>query len=250
MKKKLTASVLCLALLLIMLLGSTLAWFTDESGTTNTMVVGHVKIEQFEKGIDGQPFQQNQHMYPAVIKTVDGKIPKDENGLWLDENINNEITKIVNVMNTGSEDAYIRTIFAFETGVIYKEGTEEIYGYIHDEYLGVNGTMDFLFTDAEKKVPMIITVNGVNYALAVCTYADAVKPGHETTSSMRQFFLSPNAGNEFQQLVGEQYDILVLTQAVQVSGFANAEEAFNTALPLNETTAAQWFTPLAPTPNP
>ena len=78
MKKKLTASVLCLALLLIMLLGSTLAWFTDESGTTNTMTVGNVKIQQNETNASGAAFEQNQHMYPAVIKThTDGKIATD-----------------------------------------------------------------------------------------------------------------------------------------------------------------------------
>ena len=118
MKKKLMASILCLSLLLIMLLGSTLAWFTDDVGTTNTMVVGNVKIDQHEKDRAGNPFVNNQPIFPAVIlgKDAEGqpKINKDSNNLWDTADINNEIDKIVTVENTGISDAYIRTVFAFE----------------------------------------------------------------------------------------------------------------------------------------
>ena len=53
MKKRLIASVTCLSLLLVMLLGSTMAWFTDTTDVAhNTMVVGNVEIEQYEEEDD------------------------------------------------------------------------------------------------------------------------------------------------------------------------------------------------------
>ena len=112
MKKKLTASLLCLSLLLIMLLGSTLAWFTDDVGTTNTMVVGNVKILQHERNQAGTDFENNQPMFPAVIKDV--TLPKTANGFWENTALNNEIDKIVTLENDGDSAAYVRTVFAFE----------------------------------------------------------------------------------------------------------------------------------------
>ena len=49
MKKKLIASVTCLCMLLVMLLSSTLAWFTDSEMSHNTMTVGNVEIKQIEQ---------------------------------------------------------------------------------------------------------------------------------------------------------------------------------------------------------
>ena len=247
MKKKLTASLLCLSLLLIMLLGSTLAWFTDDVSTTNTMTVGNVKIEQYEKDRLGNNFKQNQNLFPAVIMPdQSGKLPKDENGLWLDANINNELDKIVTVQNTGVSDAYIRTVFAFETRPIYVENSTAIYGYLNWEYIGVNGAMEFLWVD-EAKTPLTFTRNGVEYALAVYYYkgveGDGIITKDEITEpSMRQFFLSPHANNEFFTLVDGTYEILVLSQAVQTQGFESAQQALDMAFgEVNSANAITWF---------
>lgn len=240
MKKKLTASVLCLALLLIMLLGSTLAWFTDESGTTNTMTVGNVKIQQNETDASGAAFEQHQHMYPAVIKThTDGKIATEANDLWVDAHINNEITKIVTVENIGSEAAYVRTLFAFE---MKKVGD--------DQWVDPIGTDVILNHTGIEPTSITITVGSTKYAVYVCKYADALDKGEISDSSLRQFYLASHVGNEFFDQVGAQYDILVLSQAVQEAGFTSADLAFNAALPLNVDNLTAWFTPLAPTPNP
>ena len=240
MKKKLTASVLCLALLLIMLLGSTLAWFTDESGTTNTMTVGNVKIQQNETDASGAAFVQNQHMYPAVIKTLTGgKIATEANDLWVDAHINNEITKIVTVENIGSEAAYVRTLFAFE---MKKVGD--------DQWVDPIGTDVILNHTGIEPTGITITVDSTKYAVYVCKYADALDKGETSDSSLRQFYLASHVGNEFFDQVGAQYDILVLSQAVQKAGFDTAADAFNAALPLNVDNLTAWFTPFAPTPNP
>ena len=237
--KKILAIALVIALLSTLAIGSTLSYFKDTAYDKNVMTVGTVTIEQIELGGDGLEFQ-DQKMYPAVILEAEDHVIPKVNGLWKDAAINNEITKIVTVKNTGSEDAYIRTIFAFETGEIYNEGTDVVNGYIHDKCFGWNGTMTFL---EENGVPVMFTIGDTKYALAVCTYADPVKSGKTTDSSLRQFFLSPDVGNDFYGLIDGKYDILVLSQGVQTEGFTGAENALNTAFgAVTAENAQAWFT--------
>lgn len=234
MKKKLTASVLCLALLLIMLLGSTLAWFTDESGATNTMTVGNVKIQQYQKDRSNNAFDPVQKMFPAVINNGLGGTVSKQDGFWNTAEINNEIDNIVTVENIGSEAAYVRTLFAFEM----RNGVDVI------------GTDVFLNDNGIVKTGWVIEVKGVKYAVYSYTYANALAAKATSTPSLLQFYLAGHVNNDFSAAVGGHYDILVLSQAVQEAGFTSADLAFNAALPLNVDNLTAWFTPLAPTPNP
>ena len=137
MKKRLIASVTCLALLLTMLLGSTLAWFTDTTDVAhNTMVVGNVEIEQYEQYRDnGQLNLWNPDYKPQLVGAViynggnvvmpedaaryTEAIDIDENGFWKNTGddgviVKNAIDKVVTIKNVGNTDAYVRTVFAFE----------------------------------------------------------------------------------------------------------------------------------------
>lgn len=90
MKKK-TILVAAIAVMLVaaLVVGGTLAYFTDTDKATNTFTVGKVDITLNEKGADGKDFQPNQKLYPGT-KTQ------------------NNIAKIVTVTNNeGSEDAYL-----------------------------------------------------------------------------------------------------------------------------------------------
>ena len=58
--------------------------------------------------------------------------------------------------------------------------------------------------------------------------------------------MNANVGNEWYDLAGEDYNILVLTQAVQTQGFDSAAEALNTAFggdyyEVGEETLQEWF---------
>ena len=233
MKKKLTASVLCLALLLIMLLGSTLAWFTDESGTTNTMTVGNVKIQQYQKDRSNNAFDPVQKMFPAVINNGLGGTVSKQDGFWNTAEINNEIDNIVTVENIGSEAAYVRTLFAFEM----RNGVDVIGT---DVFLNVND-------NGIVKTDWVIEVKGVKYAVYSYTYANALAAKATSTPSLLQFYLAGHVNNDFSADVGGHYDILVLSQAVQEAGFTSADLAFNAAYPLSETNATAWFANI-PTP--
>lgn len=86
MKKKLTAVALVVCMLAIMLVGASLAYFTDKDEETNTFTLGNVKIDLIEKGKDGSAFVQDQKLLPGE---------------------GNAITKSVTVKNVGTEDAYM-----------------------------------------------------------------------------------------------------------------------------------------------
>jgi hypothetical protein len=83
--------------------------------------------------------------------------------------------------------------------------------------------------------------------LAVYTYKGAagngkIAAGETTESSLRQIFLSPEAKNDFYDLFGAEYSILVLSQAVQTEGFSDAESALNATFgEIIEEKATDWF---------
>ena len=54
MKKKLTAVALVVCMLAIMLVGASLAYFTDKDQVANTFTVGNVKIDLYETGANGK----------------------------------------------------------------------------------------------------------------------------------------------------------------------------------------------------
>ena len=51
MKKKLTATFLCIALMAIAIVGASMAYFTDTKEATNTFTVGNVKIKLLESSL-------------------------------------------------------------------------------------------------------------------------------------------------------------------------------------------------------
>lgn len=234
MKKKILAIVLCVAMLAIAIVGGTMAYFTDTDADVNVMALGNVRIVQNETDRNGNAYVDGQKLLPCVkgegylskdgtMTDTDGKTTL---AIW-DKSINNEIDKFVSVTNGGTEDAYVRTILAFETVRSYVEGSSTEYTDLHDHFFLMNGDYTYLKDNAGNFV--YVTIDGTEYVLAVKTYTEPLKAGETTTASLRQFALTWEAGNEVYDFFGESYDILVLSQAVQVAGFetAGAETALN-----------------------
>lgn len=234
MKNKILAIVLCVAMLAIAIVGGTMAYFTDTDADVNVMSLGNIKIVQNETDRNGDAYVDGQKLFPAVkgegYLSKDGTIidtdGKTTLAIW-DNSINNEIDKFVSVTNGGTEDAYVRTILAFETVRSYEEGSSTNWTDLHDHFFLMNGDYTYLKDDAGNFV--YATIDGTEYVLAVKTYADPLKAGETTTASLRQFALTWEAGNEVYDFFGESYDILALSQAVQVAGFetVGAEAALN-----------------------
>ena len=234
MKKKILAIVLCVSMLAIAIVGGTLAYFTDTDADVNVMSLGNVVIIQNETDRNGDAFVNEQKLFPCVkgegYLTKDGSMTDTDGetalAIW-DKSINNEIDKFVSVTNGGTEDAYVRTILAFETVRSYEEGSSTAWTDLHDHFFLMNG--DYTYLKDEDDNFVYATIDGTEYVLAVKTYDEPLKAGETTTASLRQFALTWEAGNEVYDFFGESYDILALSQAVQVAGFetAGAEAALN-----------------------
>ena len=251
------------ALVAVLAIGGTLAYLTDTDSAVNVMTLGNVSIEQHEyqraEGIshinsgakegDLVPFVQGQPLYPAVPTADDayeaeqaegncfhwGDYSPGWNGLWNDSKLANVMDKFVFVENTGKSDAYYRTLIALEC----PEGMTIGYAANGAEIeTNVNGNSRF---DWDYNVGNI-TIDGTRYEVWSVTYNEILKPGEVSRPSLLQVILTHHATNEDMELLGDTYEILVLSQAVQVAGFADAKTALDTGFgDATEENAAVWF---------
>ena len=155
--------------------------------------------------------------------------------------------KFVVVENTGRTDAYVRTIFAFEIGSLPE-----------NEFDNVISTSSFMTAQGVWEVTDIgvVEIDGNNYYVSEYLYSGAkalggvhengVLPAGDTAyPSLAQVYMKGTATNEdCEALDGNKngtYDILVFSQAVQVSGFDTAETALDIAFGKSTEKAAEWF---------
>lgn len=264
---------MCTAYVLVaaLAIGGTIAYLRDSDSDVNVMTLGNVKIEQHEyqradgvahdegepgagKGVkEGAlvPFVQGQALYPAVPKNNAGGDYTAEmdtaklffwgdyvysgtagNGLWDDSKLSNVMDKMVFVENTGKSDAYIRTVIAFECpeGITIGEPSQGAEIMINTNI----GTYDW--DDVGY-----ITVDGVRYAVMTATYKEVLAPGNQSHPSLLQVVMTHHATNEDVALLGDTYEILVVSQAVQAAGFDSAAVALDTAFGKPSEKAAEWF---------
>ncbi len=285
MKKKILALALAVCLVSLAVTGLTLAYFTDTDKATNTMTAGSVAIDQKETDRDGDDFVQNQKLIPAVYyeKEVESGAWTPYNGdaplqdgeysdeastqeyfIW-DKSVRNVVDKFVTVENTGSEDAYVRTIFLIQEKVITVLDNDITIGdgddfwdileeNSHKEYLGdsvkyywndteVEGYSYSYYglTEAERTV---VTIKNQEYRVVVATYDAALEAGEMTSPSLMQFYLDPQTTQDWYTDMGsETFEIRVLSQGVQAQGFDDAETALDLAFgsATDETNLAEWF---------
>lgn len=251
-RKKIVALIMVLALAFTTLVGGTLAYFTDTDDAVNVMTTGKVDISQNEQEIaDGEleDFTQDKPLMPMYNEEEGLTFEEVDGESYFDKDVmNNVVDKIVTVKNEAKEgainqDAYVRTILAFETNKEYKEGTTEVLRdgkEIFDTYIGTLGSFTLLSRDT-------IVVDGVEYVLAVKVYDEALAPQEVSAPSLKQIFMSPDANNEVAILFGEEYTILALSQGVQVAGFEEAgakvalDEAFGDLETVEESVLIGWF---------
>ena len=243
MKKKIVAMCATCAIAALAV-GGTLAYFTDQTKVdVNVMTTGDVSIVQHEeeRGADGEltayDADKNNKLVPYT-GPVNAKGEANEYTETLGDysmfsQADNAIDKIVTVENTGSEDCYVRTLFAYE--MIQVDGK---WVSPFGEFEDLDGGQ-YLYTAAmedAKKLGMALCTNADNslvtfmlddvmYCVAQYDYNGILESGKTTRASLKQVYLNANAGNEWAGMIGEDgYSILVLSQAVQAEGFATSDE--------------------------
>lgn len=206
------------------------------------------------------PFTQAKPLYPAVgeaanydetkvyFAQLDGN-PLGAQSPFDEKELKNAQDKFVFVENTGKTDAYVRTIIAFEIGTAENvmgepnNANENLIMMNYNQYWTRN------FIGAAQ-------IDGNNYYLVEFVYDGAnganskhpdgiVHPGEFTYCNLAQVYMTPKATNEdVEKIDGNKngtYDILVLSQAVQATGFSDAKTALDTAFGTSAEKAAEWF---------
>ena len=238
---------MCTAYVLVaaLAIGGTIAYLQDSDSDVNVMTLGNVSIRQNEEqrvdpskngaltDADIEDFEQAKPIYPYVDVNLNGAMRDDyeeitfpngqTNKLFIGDNA---IDKLVSVTNTGKTDAYVRTIVALEAP------TDKI-------DLSFNST-DWRMDKTASSYS--IEVDGVKYDLFVCYYKNVLKPGETTPYSLLQILLDGTATNEDAAAYGDSYDVLVLSQAIQTAGFADATTALDAGFGVVDAEkAAEWF---------
>ena len=240
MKKKVLAIALAVALLAIMV-GSSLAYFTDTDQVTNTFTVGSVLIDIYENGNltveDTIKFEQQ------LIPVVNTTEPNQDLSY---------IKKEVSVNSNGENAAYVRTLLAIPA---------KLENYL---ILDVN-TTDWIFVTDYT----VTAEDGLTYKVYVYDYNKAVDPKAEknedrfTTNVLKGVYLASDVDLEADTngslwFVKKNYSngeithrsnflahtkgtdgyttntisVLVAAQAIQAQGFSSATDALNTGFPV------------------
>ena len=246
MKKKIVAFTLVIAMLAICF-GATLAYFTDTDAAKNVMTMGKVDIEQVEqeRAEDGalQAFTQNKML-----------LPMGGNPAWAEEKVTvngdsfkvfdseNVIDKIVTVDNNGNTDAYVRTIVALEAGKTAEEAED-----LWDNYIALTDNSDGETIICEDN-DLFVKIGETYYIIVVYTYTDALEAGAKSGASLTGVALYKEATQETIANLGDTYDVLVLSQAVQASDMGDdAGAALDKAFgDVDAKNAADWFEAILP----
>ena len=242
MKKKIISLALVVVMLAIMITSFTMAYFTDTEAVKNVMTMGNVDIEQIEqeRSPDGvlQPYTQNQTLLPMggydwEEVTVNG----DSISVLADG-----LDKIVTVKNNGNSAAYVRTIVALEAGKSEDEAKSMWY-----KNLAVSDNSDGTQVIGEDN-NLFVQIGDTWFAIVVYTYGDAIAAGTESVPSLTGVGLYPETTKEDVANLEGDYEVLVVSQAVQTAGWEAAEgktvaqTALDTAFgEVNAANVAEWF---------
>ena len=246
MKKKIVSLALAVCLLAVAIVGGTLAYFTDYETDKNVMTMGNIDIVQVEqmRGENG-----------ALVDFTDGQIllPMGGDPAWAADQVTinggsfkvfaseNVIDKFVTVENNGNSAAYIRTIVALEAGKTWDEAKNLWYNNI-----AVTDNSDGQQIVCEDN-DLFVEIDGTYYIIVVYTYTDALVAGDVSEASLTGVGLYKDTTKEDMANFGGDYEVLVITQAVQAADMGDdAGAALDTAFgDVNETNVKTWFANVA-----
>lgn len=205
MKKKIVTLCLLVALAATAVVGGTLAYFTDNDAKTNTFTMGDVKIHidewmQNEAGAWVE-YTDEQKLAPIAM----AKAP---------------FNKLVETVNDGSEDAYIRTFITCpaedynDLGYGFNSGA----GAVDAKRPNVDGdyTMHYLdkWTDLGKT-----TVGGKEVYIFMCEHKEAIPAGDSILSMTKVWVYDTVDNND----IGDKIEVKVYSEAIQAENLTYDE---------------------------
>lgn len=254
MKKKIVTCSLVVALLVIGVIGASLAYFTDTDKADNVFTTGNVKIklneqQRNDKGDALEAFQQNKVLNP-IVGSAQGE--KDQFGM---PTAANYVDKMVTVTNTGKNDAYIRAYFAIPSALddgydSFNAGLNVLhfnYGNkVKDGTITTTYGNEWIWKTDNKWNYFETEIDGVNYNVYYADYATVVPAGATTEQFVQGVYLDKSFdiktdgayafGEKLVLDEGWSWDNVkcpVFAVAVQAAGFDNASDAITDAFGAN-----------------
>ncbi|MEF2814067.1 MAG: SipW-dependent-type signal peptide-containing protein [Oscillospiraceae bacterium] len=256
MKKK-TILVAAIAVMLVaaLVVGGTLAYFTDKDNATNTFTVGNVSIDLIEQqrqlGENGnkttelEAFKSGQSLYP-IVGSAQGE--KDALGMPIAKNY---VDKMVTIKNTGSEKAYIRAYFAIPSALddgyeTFNAGKNVLHfnfgNKVENGVITSTEGNEWKWTHGSKWNYFETTIGDIKYNVYYADYYQALD-AHATTEQLVQgvyldksFDMKADGAYAFGQKLAldEGWDwnnvtCPVYAVAVQAEGFDSASAAMDAA---------------------
>ena len=216
MKKKLVTGALLCAFGPEAITGGTLAYFTDTDTKENTFTVGNVgiHIDEWMKDVNDSDKDGDKTEWVAY---ADQKLSPIDNS-----KITNN--KLVETVNHGTEDAYIRTFVTCP---------KDMYDHLglgfnkQDKVLtrpNVTGTYN-MYSLTDWSDVGTFTINGEETSVFLCEYKGIVKPG-ESVLSLTTVWLYKDVTNEILagfDLTDGKFPVDVVSQAIQAENLTYDE---------------------------
>lgn len=264
MKKKILAITLCVAMLAIMLVSGTLAYFTDADAKTNVITVGNVSAKLYEskyhRGATGDSYLkmtgQPEPLDDATIVADDATYHSDylANAKLMPFDLKHRVqsmfeectvAKNAYVQNTSkTNDCFVRVRYIVPATIapyldIFYTDTQFIAA---DNAIATADARTLNNTDKSEPMITSVTSSGANFTLQGTTlkdgcyvaefiYAERLLPGEFTLySPISKVTLIPTVTEQTMEYLGlaenRQFEIKVEADVIQADGFRNALEAF------------------------
>ena len=222
-KRKILILAMSLCMVAILAVGGSLAYFTDYDRATNTFTVGDVNIH-IDEWMDNEEGE---------------RVAYEDHELWPVAQAKAPFNKLVETVNDGSEDCYIRTFVTCP---------KDMYDYLG---LGFNKQDKVLTNDDGKNMYSLtswadtgitITINGEETSVFVCEYNGIVEPG-ESVMSLTKVWLYDTVTNELVDqfnLQDSAFKVEVYSQAIQAK-YLTYDEAMKELGEINVDNLQKWF---------
>lgn len=209
MKKKLTLVVTCIVLVAAMVIGGTLAYFTDSKTATNTFTMGNVNIKLDETDIknpEGDRVTSNAYdVYPGEVVTKDPIVHNTgKNGAYIRATVN-----VYNWMNLVA--AYYPDFKETFPNDGYKAALNLLVGELGEGWSVVDVVAGDTFTIGQFDAKFVLKYDGVLAA------------GADTTAMFQTVTIPAGIDNAN---ASSFQSVKVVAQAIQADGFNTWEAAF------------------------
>lgn len=209
MKKKLTLVVTCIVLVAAMVIGGTLAYFTDSKTATNTFTMGNVNIKLDETDIknpEGDRVTSNAYdVYPGEVVTKDPIVHNTgKNGAYIRATVN-----VYNWMNLVA--AYYPDFKETFPNDGYKAALNLLVGELGDGWSVVGVVAGDTFTIGQFDAKFVLKYDGV------------LDAGDDTTAMFQTVTIPAGIDNAN---ASSFQSVKVVAQAIQADGFDTWEAAF------------------------